>query len=755
MSAVLEPVAARWEDAHPAHESEQAYVTHAYELLDKGLASVELTYRSYQEGNRATATALKRALDILRNSRGSGQLVFGRIDQDGEPLYIGRRRVHDESKNLVVAGWHAPAAQVFYEATPADPRGLELKRVFSEQDRVLSRVIDEITATTRADVQDGALSGPSPVSDALLDELNRSRDGAMREVVATIQAEQFRIIRAPGHQVLVVQGGPGTGKTVVGLHRAAWQAFNDEGLRRSGILVVAPSTAFLSYMSGVLPSLDASDVLQVDLGSLYAGEASATRVDAVEAARVKGGPAMATVLQRALHARRGWNDGDLEFSLGGAKAVLPAARIQALVDDAASRDLPHNQARDLLRQALSAAAFAAYVEAQRVAGRAVIATEPALRRLSSFTNALDRMWPTLTAEELLRGLYGTQTWLVDATAGVLSADQRARLYREPQANIADEPWTVDDLYCLDELSYLLNGEVRTYGHVVVDEAQDLSPMQARALARRCPEGSFTILGDLAQATGAWMRDDWAELTEHLGKTPVKIETLSVGYRVPREALQLAARLLPLISPGLSAPHSVRAGAGAPTVHLHDEQPAADRALQLALADVSAGLTTAIVVPDDRFDDLFPLYDAVDGSTGDGRVGDFAKPLTVVPASLVKGLEFDSVIVLHPTELSTASPDGQRLLYVAMTRCTQVLRLVDVDLLPDGLTHLLPPRQESLFTETAAASADPGTEGENDLLVSLPIDQLAEQIASLDDDDRELVVRLVRRLLQEGPRDTLL
>jgi DNA helicase IV len=739
---------------HAEHEREQAYVSLAYQLLDKGLASVEHTYRSYDEGNRATATALKRALDILRNSRGSGQLVFGRIDRDGEPLYIGRRRVHDESKNLVVASWHAPAAQVFYEASVDDPRGLELKRVFSEQDRVLSKIVDEITAATTADLGDTELTGPTPISDALLNELDRSRDGAMREVVATIQAEQFRIIRARRDQVLVVQGGPGTGKTVVGLHRAAWHAFNDEGLRRAGILVVAPSTAFLSYMSGVLPSLDASDILQVDLRSLYAGEASAHRVDTVEAARVKGSAAMASVLRRALDGRRGWTEGDLEFSLGGAKAVLPAPRISALVEDAASRELPHNQARDVLRQSLSAAAFAAYTEAQAVAGRAVIATEPAIRRLSTFTNALDRMWPTFTAEELLRSLYGTQSRLAEATAGVLSSDERAHLYREPQASIAEEPWTVDDLFCLDELSFLLNGEVRTYGHVVVDEAQDLSPMQARALARRCPEGSFTVLGDLAQATGSWIRDDWAELTDHLADTPATVETLSIGYRVPADVLALAARLLPLISPGLSAPQSVRVGAGAPTTHLDDDRPSADRALKLALADVALGLTTAVVVPDQSFDALLPGFLAVDGSTGDGRAGDFGQPLTIVPASLVKGLEFDSVIVLNPTELSRATPDGTRLLYVAMTRCTQVLRLVDRDELPEGLTHLLAPRQDFLFEEPKGVEIDEPPVEPDDLSTVAATDSLADLIASLDDDDRRLVHDLVRRLLQEGPRDTL-
>jgi DNA helicase IV len=736
---------------HPAHAAEQAYVTRSYELLDKGLASVEHIYQSYRDGNLATASALKRALDVLRNSRGAGQLVFGRVDQDGEPLYIGRRRVHDESKNLVVASWHAPAAQVFYEATPADTRGLELKRVFVEQDRVLAQVIDEITAAAAADLLAPDAGAPASIGDALLLELDRSRDGAMREVVATIQAEQFRVIRAPRNQVLVVQGGPGTGKTVVGLHRAAWHAFNDEELRRAGILVVVPSTAFLSYMSGVLPSLDVSDVLQVDLAALYAGEAMATAHELPDVARVKGSADMAVVLQRALTARRGWGQNDLEFSLGGARTTLPAERVRALVNDVAARELPHNQARDVLRQSLSAAAYTAYVAAQNSAGRAVIATEPQIRRLSAFTNALDRMWPSYTAEDFLRGLFGTQTWLVDASSGVLTADDRARLYREPQSGVAEETWTTSDLYCLDELAHLLNGETRTYGHIVVDEAQDLSPMQARALARRCPDGSFTILGDLAQATGPWIRDSWSELTEHLADGEVQVETLSIGYRVPRLVIELAARLLPLISPGLTAPNSVRTGAGAPTVHLAADEPAEGRALGLAVADVEQGLTTAIVAADHSFDALLAAYRETGVIVGDGRSGDFAHQLTLVPASSVKGLEFDSVIVLHPSELVGATVDGQRLLYVAMTRCTQVLRLVDAEDLPAGLDHLVP-----RDVPVERLDGAPITSHETAVDVSKPAGEpsLLELIDRLSDVDRALVVSLVNRLLQQEGSDDL-
>ncbi|SFL37822.1 HelD family protein [Geodermatophilus ruber] len=720
---------------HPDMPYEQAYISRAYQLLDRGLATAEHTYNTYDELNRSTASALKRSLEILKNARGAGQLVVGRMDRDGETLYVGVRRVHDEHKDLVVASWHAPAVVPYYEATPQDPQGIELKRVFVEEDRVLKSVVDEIVSRAAADVTDPDATAPSSVSDALLNELDRSRDGAMREVVATIQSEQFRIIRAERDVVLVVQGGPGTGKTVVGLHRAAYLAFNDEKLRREGMLVVAPNQAFLSYISGVLPSLDASDILQIDLASLYTGEAGVVATEDVDVARIKGSAAMVTVLRRALQARTGWGSGNLEFSLGGARTTLPGSRIQELIADVERRNLPHNRAREVLRQSLSAAAYEAYRTAQNAAGRAVIATESSIRRLSTFTNALDRMWPSFTPEDLLRSLYGTQSWLVYVTEGVLSADERALLYREPRENISEEPWTVSDLFCLDELAHRLNGELRTYGHIVVDEAQDLSPMQARALARRCPSGSFTVLGDLAQATGPWVRDSWDELTDHLASTEVRVETLSIGYRVPGPVLDLAARLLPLISPGLTAPRSVRQGAGEPSVHLDDVVPDVDRAIELAAEDVRAGLTTALIVPDDRYDECVRRCRSAGLSVGDGRDGDFASDLTVVPATAAKGLEFDSVVLLRPTQVVGASIDGRRVLYVAMTRCTQQLRLVEEDQLPEGLRHLLPPTEADDELDVLEWDQAPDAE----------LDRIIRLLAELSPEDLELVGSLVRRL----------
>lgn len=721
---------------HPELADEQAYVDRAYDYLDRGLADAEQNHREVGAGDRAAHQAMRRALEILQSSRGSGQLLFGRMDVDDERLYVGRRRIYDHNRDLVAISWHAPAANVFYEATPEDPRGLSLKRVFVEEDRKLKRITDEIGpgGVTTSQAEPGV-----PASDSLLLELDRSRDGAMREVVATIQAEQYRIIRADRDRVLVVQGGPGTGKTVVGLHRAAWLVFNDAELRREGVLVVAPTIAFLSFISGVLPSLDAGDILQADLGSIYVGEAQIRGEDEPETARVKGSAEMAAVLRRALRARTGWDGGDLELSLGSDRFRIPGSEIASAVEDVRRRSLTHSEARETLRQALSALAFRHYTERQRDTNRPIVANESTIRRLSAFSNALDRIWPSFTPEDLLRSLYGTQSWLVDASEGVLTADDRARLYRPAQQSITEEPWTPDDLFCLDELSGLLSGDSRKYGHVVVDEAQDLSPMQARALARRCPSGSFTVLGDLAQCTGLWIRDSWDELARHLGDTPLQVDTLSIGYRVPDPVLTLASRQLPLIAPGLVASRSIRPGRGEPTATMAAVDDLVADAIALCQAALVEDLTTALVVPDPWYDDIWARCNAADLKVGDGRSGDFALALTLVPVSLVKGLEFDAVVLVSPDEIVRSGPQGRRLLYVAMTRCTQELRIIHAGALPTGLEHLL--SIDDSFETTDAVS---GIELEG-AMPQAATPTLVSLIELLSDDDRALVELLVRRL----------
>jgi DNA helicase IV len=706
---------------HPEFVQEQLYVEHAYDLLDRGLAEAEQNIVNFEALHRSTAHAMNRALAILQNSRGSGQLVFGRMDRDDEKLYIGRRRVYDEERNLVVVGWHAPAAAAFYDATPQEPGDLTLKRVFIEQDRRLQRIVDEVVRATAHSI--ATSEGDATISDALLQELDRSRDGAMREVVATIQAEQFRVIRHQSDGVVVVQGGPGTGKTVVGLHRAAWLAFNKPEIRRRGMLVVAPSSALLTYFSGVLPSLDVSDIDQMDLDSLYGGEARVTATESAETARVKGSAAMSVLLERALRQRIGWDEDELVLPLGADRIRIQGDEIRQIVDDVQGRDLPHNEARDVLRQAMSALASKRHSEDQRLQNRPVRANEATIRRLSAFNNALDRMWPTFAPEEFVRSLYSTQSWLTVAADGVLTADERARLFRSA---MDAEAWTRADLFCLDEVSYLLSGDVMTYGHIVLDEAQDLSPMEARGLARRCPSGSFTVLGDLAQTTGDWVRDSWDELTQHLSATETSVNTLTIGYRVPAPALDLAARQLPLVSSDLTPPLSIRPGRGEPQFWHTSGEDLLDDALVLAERYREEGLTSALIVPDSLYDRVLSAAADQEVKLGDGRDGDFSLETTVVPASLCKGLEFDVVILVEPALVAAQSVQGARQLYVAMTRCTQQLDIMHSEPLPPGLGEV---REIDDVIEIDAGSPT-----------------LSELIGLLNEDDLALVEGLVRRLV---------
>ncbi len=735
---------------HAEQEAEQAYLDEAYRCLDQGHALAERHVAQHQAGDLAAHRAMRRALAILKDAKGQGQLIHGRLDRPGEdPLYVGRRVVFDEDRDVLVVGWHAPAAEAFYAATPDEPGTAQLKRTFVEEERRLVRLIDEIVRGG-AGAATAVPSGDAVVSDALLAELDRSRDGAMRDVVATIQAEQYRIIRAPRDGVLVVQGGPGTGKTVIGLHRAAWLALNDEELRRQGLLIVSPNAALLSYTSGVLPTLGVADLYQTDVAGLYLGEAAERGVDEPLAARVKGSERMAEVLRRALAARIGWTGQDLVLSVGPMRVVVPRAEVEALLDDVRRRRLSHADGRVMVRERLSALAFAAYQRYSSDAGRLVAVNEVAIRRLAAFTNAVDRMWPTFTPEEFLRTLFGTQSLLVAAAEGVLTAEERASLFRPPTASIGEEPWTAADLFCLDELAGMFDGDDTRYAHVVVDEAQDLTPMQARALARRCPSGSFTVLGDLAQATGSFIRDRWEELTRHLGgaAAPVEasVETLRFCYRVPGSALDLAARQLPLISPDLRAPTAVRPGRLEPVATWAEEGELLEQALLAARTAVEAGATTGLLVPDALYDELMDVAARSGGGVGDGRSGDFSADLSAVPVTLSKGLEFDAVVVAAPERVVADHEHGRRLLYIALTRCTQELRLVHSGDLPEGLQHLDLRARDVVPEAGPIATTEEAPEGP----VVVPADDLVALVGRLSDEDRQLVHDLVLRLLRNAP-----
>jgi DNA helicase IV len=608
---------------------------------------------------------------------------FGRTDRDPEPghrsgqhgvevFHIGRRHVRDERGDPVVIDWRAPIARAFYRATPTDRMHVQLRRRFgfrsTPSGSVLSSFEDE-------HLDRGEALGLA--SDLLREEIERPRVGPMRDIVATIQPDQDDLVRADLDASLCIQGAPGTGKTAVGLHRAAYLLYTyPERLRRSGVLVVGPNAAFLHYIAQVLPSLGEGGIEQTTVDELVGARGRTSEPAAL--ATLKGDPRLAEVLRRAVLSHVARPVDDVLAIVGTRRYRVGAHRLRRYVDDARralADGLRWSTARERLRTQV-----AEDVRRQREdAGGAPSDAETAkVARSQAVRDFVDQVWPALSPAVLLMRLYAEPD-LLARCAPMLSEDERAALFRPPAASPKRVRWTSADAVLLDELGWLLDG-VATYVHVVVDEAQDLSPMQCRAVARRCPLGSITVLGDLAQATTPWAPGDWAVTLTHLGHPEAEIRPLTAGYRVPGEVIELANRLLPHIAVGVPAGSAVRAG--------HEALRFAPASALLAEVARDADLpgSIGVIVPDARAAGVLAELNAGGVAAVPLEVEADAR-VTVVPASAAKGLEFDSVVLVEPAAIVAAEPtraSGLRRLYVVLTRAVSRLTVLHDDPLPDEL-----------------------------------------------------------------------
>ncbi|MFC4007054.1 HelD family protein [Nonomuraea purpurea] len=671
-------------------------------------------------------------------------LVFGRLDHlDEGRLYIGKLGLTDDEQLRLLIDWRAPVAQPFYRATPAVSMGVTRRRHLQTKGRAVVGVDDDLLDLDSLTDDDRAtLNGEA----ALLAALDERRTGRMRDIVATIQSEQDRVIRSDLGGVLVVQGGPGTGKTVVALHRAAYLLYTHrERLERRGVLILGPNLTFLRYIEQVLPSLGETDVLLSTVGELYPG-VTATARERPEVAALKGDPRMAEVIARAVRDRQKVPRKPIELTIGRLTLTVDRSMLEAARNKATRARRPHNQARAVfVRSLLNALAR----QQARKIGKGLIDEEELadlreeLRTEPVVKSALNRLWPYLTPQRLLLGLYGSPERLGYA-ASDLTPHERALLRRD------GGPWTESDVPLLDEAAELL-GEIdeqvlrasalqaeeelaaarqaeerereaelsyarevleltglsdvmeaerlaerqrgdgpylttaeraaadRTwaYGHVIVDEAQELSPMAWRAVMRRCPTRSMTIVGDIAQTGSAAGARSWEEVLDPYVAGRWRQERLTVNYRTPVELMALAARVLATIDPALQAPASVR--------ELGVEPWSAPLSAlgELAKEEVGEGGKIAVVVPDELLSTLGDhVVSVVEGAVvvapGDGRARGAAAldaPVAVMGVTDAKGLEFDSVIVAEPDLIAAQSPRGPSDLYVALTRATQRLGVV--------------------------------------------------------------------------------
>jgi DNA helicase IV len=646
-------------------------------------------------------------------------LVFGRIDRlaqetgiaVGDPssaegvesFHLGRLAVADAEREPVVIDWRAPVAEPFYRATGRNPMGLARRRHFANKGRQVLAIEDELFGEGHLGVTGEAPGGLSGYS-TLLAALETRRTGQLGDIVGTIQAQQDEIIRSPQAGVLIVQGGPGTGKTVVALHRAAYLLYTYRfPLEDQGVLVVGPNRVFLRYIEQVLPSLGEAGVELVVLSDLVPDVdlgASETRLSA----RVKGDARMARVLAKAVHDRERPLREDLVVPFGVTSLRLSVEASDRIVKAARRRFRRHNAARRFVESEVFAA--------MAVTGRIETTGEDVrdrTRHLEQVREALERMWPVLRPHELLRDLFGSRALLRLAASKWLSDDEWTALHRPRHAhgstNGSGVVWSDADIALLDEARELLgprgnrtndaDGEIRTYGHIVVDEVQDLTPMQLRMVARRSLNGSMTVVGDIAQATGPFAPDDWSEVLAHLpDRRPARVVELTIGYRIPEQIMAMANRILRVAAPQIAPPVAVREGDAPPEVRRvsPDELGAgiaeAVRELQGDLGE--AGI--AVVSPTSLLDDVTAALTDAGIAFGVATRRGLEADVSVVPVDLAKGLELDGVVLVEPARIVAEERQGLRALYVALTRSTKRLSIVHAQPLPEALVDRVDNRE---------------------------------------------------------------
>lgn len=665
---------------------EQDYLTQARTELARMRDKTLHTQRAAGDAvsDAFLAGALARRLATLVDDP-AATLFFGRLDLDGthpearghERWYVGRRHVADDRGDPLVIDWRASLSGAFYRASRAEPMGVLLRRRFGVDHGAITAFEDE-------HLQDAAEQEVR--SDILRGEIERPRVGPMRDIVATIQPEQDEIVRADAATTICVQGAPGTGKTAVGLHRAAWllYAFRHK-LARSGVLVVGPNRAFLDHIGAVLPALGEVEVQHTTVEELVAS-VPVKGSDATQVAVLKGDARMAELLRRAVWAHVRPAAEALTVPRGAHRWRVPASEVAQILDELRGRSVRYDAARRILPQRL---AHHVLLEMERSGDSPDDRVQDSVARSTPVKAYAATVWPPVDARAVLVTLLSDPVALAEHADGLLSAqEQQILLWDKPPRSKGTARWSTADAVLLDELADVCE-RTPSLGHVVLDEAQDLSPMQLRAVGRRCSTGSATVLGDIAQGTTPWATASWEESLEHLGKPDSHIEVLDRGFRVPALVIDYAARLLPAMALGLGAPVSVRDNPGR-LDFVRTTVADRDRAVARVVAEMTAEPgSVGVIAPAAYLAGIGAALTArglAHGVLGDTH-GDVTHQVDLVPATVAKGLEFDRVVVVEPARIAADEPDertGLRRLYVVLTRAVSALTVVHAQDLPAAL-----------------------------------------------------------------------
>ncbi|MEV2229741.1 AAA family ATPase [Streptomyces phaeochromogenes] len=684
---------------------ERAHLTHSRAALRSMREDVESLDIRDVTANWVNAEVLARQIDDRVKALADlshTPLFFGRLDYlhspgadqaegaEGERFYIGRRHVHDADGDPMVIDWRAPVSQPFYRASKKNPLDIALRRRFGYTGGDLTAYEDEHLS----DPADSA--GDAATSKLLQQEIERPRVGPMRDIVATIQPEQDEIVRSGLGGSVCVQGGPGTGKTAVGLHRVAYLLYaHRDRLARTGTLVIGPNASFLHYIEQVLPALGELEVRQATVADLVA-HVEVRGTDEAPAAVVKGDARMAEVLRRAVRSHVTMPVEPVMVVRGSRRWRVPAYELEVIVRELLDRDIRYGAAREALPQRI---AHAVLVQMERSGEAPDDRVQDAVARNTAVKAAVKTLWPPVEPAKLVLRLLSDAGFLATHAEGILTEDeQKTILWSKPVRSVKSAKWAAADAVLIDEATDLVQ-RTHSLGHVVLDEAQDLSPMQYRAVGRRCTTGSATVLGDLAQGTTPWATRSWEEALTHLGKGDAVVEELTAGFRVPTDVITYASRLLPHIAPGLTPVASVRENPGFFEVRpaTADTSDTSGTAATVATEVVAACEellrnegSVGLIAADARV----PLLAEALAATGlpylgPGEETTLTTRLTLVPASLAKGLEYDYVVLDEPRAVVDGEPDertGLRRLYVSLTRAVSGLIVTHAAPLPPQLAE---------------------------------------------------------------------
>ena len=615
------------------------------------------------------------------------------VYEDSLRIYIGKSPIYNNNSELLVTSWKSPVGRLFYRSSINDPLGLagKCRIVFGKPNKV-DDVEENLYKELQTRIENLTRNPESDVSDAVLDELEKGSSGSLKEIIKTIHASQYEIISAKRGGLHVIQGAPGTGKTVVGVHRASWLLFpgNDEDLKAEKTLIVGPNIAFIRYIENVVPSLGDEKIIHKDLSKL-GPTVNVGGHEHRKTARIKGDVRMKALLLQAIRDRIKFPEADVVFTPPDQNRSIELSaegirnKMEQLLKDSTLGvgSVTYNSSRAVFKNWLLNSVNEILKENNQVDRK------PALRstfvKESDIDSLIERGWPSLSPGSFLRDFYSSQGRVITAARELdFQVKELMLLERKPSPQISKEVWTVSDVALLDFLENHIQGTNPSdqFDYIIVDEAQDMTPMQLESIRRRSGSGDILLMGDLAQATGPWVHTSWNSIADCVNKPIERLDELEFGYRVPKQVYEYASRVLSHINPQLKSPRLVRDVKETPIVKTFDDYKQLFSSLIKDLKKLgNLSSHTGLIIGDDQAETL------IEELKGSGIAFTLlennspAEGLNIVPVSRQKGLEFDDVILVEPQDIIDIEEIGLRQLYVAVTRSLRGLSIYSIGELP--------------------------------------------------------------------------